>query len=130
MFGENFTTEGLLEDQANIGDEYQIGSAKFAVTQPRMPCFKLGIKFESTDVIKKLFASAKCGIYFKVLEEGEVGAGDEIKLVKRDENNVTIRDIMKTYGNERNHKELIQRALKIDALPTGWKSYYNEILQS
>ena len=95
-----------------------------------MPCFKLGIKFESTDVIKKLFASAKCGIYFKVLEEGKVGAGDEIKLVKRDENNVTIRDIMKTYGDEHNHKELIQRALKVDALPTGWKSYYNEILQS
>ena len=88
MFGENFTTEGLLEDQANIGDEYQIGSAKFAVTQPRMPCYKLAIKFESQDIIKKLFTSAKCGIYFKVLEEGEVGAGDEIKLVKKDENNV------------------------------------------
>ncbi len=130
MFGENFTTEGLLEDQANIGDEYQIGSAKFAVTQPRMPCYKLAIKFGAGDIIKKLFASAKCGIYFKVLEEGEVGAGDEIKLVKRDENNVTIRDMMKTYGEERNHKELIKRALKIDALPIGWKSHYNEILQS
>jgi len=130
MFGENLTTEGLLEDQANIGDEYQIGTAKFAVTQPRMPCFKLGIKFGTTSVIKKLFASAKCGIYFKVLEEGEVGAGDEIKLVKKDKNNVTIRDIMKTYGDERNHKELLERALKIDALPLGWKSYYNEILLS
>ena len=130
MFGENFTTEGLLEDQANIGDEYQIGSAKFAVTQPRMPCFKLAIKFESGDVIKKMFASAKCGIYFKVLEEGEVGTGDEIKLIRKDENNVTIQDIMKTYGNERKHKELLERALKIDALPVGWKSYYNEILLS
>ncbi len=130
MFGENLTTKGLLEDQANIGDEYQIGSAKFAVTQPRMPCFKLGIKFESPDIIKKLFASAKCGIYFKVLEEGEIGAGDEIKLVKRDKNNVTIQDIMKTYGNEHNNKELLERAVKIDALPPGWKSHYNDILQS
>ncbi len=130
MFGENFTTEGLLEDQANIGDEYQIGSAKFIVTQPRMPCYKLGIKFESPDVIKKLFASAKCGIYFKVLEEGEVGAGDEIKLVKRDQNNVTIQDIMKTYGNEHNNKELLERAVKIDALPLGWKSHYQQVLES
>ncbi len=130
MFGENFTTEGLLEDQTNIGDEYQIGSAKFAVTQPRMPCYKLAIKFGAGDIIKKLFTNAKCGIYFKVLEEGDVGAGDEIKLVRKDENNVTVQDIMKTYGKERNHKELIERALKIDALPIGWKSYYNEILQS
>jgi len=130
MFGENFTTEGLLEDQANIGDEYQIGSAKFAITQPRMPCFKLAIKFESNDIIKKMFASAKCGIYFKVLEEGEVGAGDEIKLIKKDKNNVTIQDIMKTYGNEHKHKELLERALKIDALPVGWKSHYNDILLS
>ncbi len=130
MFGENFTTEGLLEDQANIGDEYQIGSAKFAVTQPRMPCFKLGIKFGKGDIIKKFFASAKCGIYFKVLEEGEVGAGDEIKLVRKDENNVTIQDVMKTYGDEHKHKELLERALKIDALPVGWKEHYQQILQS
>jgi len=130
MFGENFTTEGLLEDQTNIGDEYQIGSAKFAVTQPRMPCYKLAIKFESGDIIKKLFTNAKCGIYFKVLEEGDVGAGDEIKLVRKDENNVTIQDIMKTYGQEHNHKELLERAVKIDALPVGWKDHYRQILQS
>lgn len=130
MFGENFTTEGLLEENANIGDEYEIGSARFVVTQPRMPCFKLAIKFESSDIIKKMFASAKCGIYFKVLEEGEVRAGDEIKLVRKDENNITIQDMMKTYGKEHQHKELLERALKINALPEGWKSYYNEILFS
>jgi len=130
MFGENFTTEGLLEDQANIGEEYQIGSATFTVTQPRMPCFKLAIKFESGDIIKKMFASAKCGIYFKVLEEGEVGAGDEIKLVRKDEHNVTIQDIMKTYGKEHEHKELLERALKINALPVGWKEHYQMILHS
>ena len=130
MFGENLTTEGLLEDKTNIGDEYEIGTAKFAVTQPRMPCFKLAIKFQSGGVIKQMFASAKCGIYFKVLEEGEIGAGDEIKLVKKDPNNVTIQDMMKTYGKEAQHKELLERALKIDALPVGWKSHYNDILLS
>ena len=130
MFGENFTTEGLLEDQTNIGDEYQIGTAKFAVTQPRMPCFKLGIKFGRGDIIKKLFANAKCGIYFKVLEEGEVGSGDEIKLVRRDENNVTIHEVMKAYGTEQNHKEMLERALKINALPIGWREHYQKVLQS
>lgn len=130
MFGENFTTEGLLEDQANIGNEYQIGTAKFAITQPRMPCFKLGIKFGTFDIIKKFFASAKSGIYFKVLEEGEVGSGDKIKLIRKDENNVTIHDVMKIYGDEHNHKKMLERALKIDALPIEWGERYQKILQS
>ena len=130
MFGENFTTEGLLEDQVNIGDEFQVGSTKFVVTQPRMPCFKLGIKFGRGDIIKRFFASGKPGIYFKVLEEGEVGTGDEIKLLRRDENNVTVQEIMKTYGDEKENLDLVKRALKIDALPEGWKEYYQQILQS
>ena len=130
MFGENFTTEGLFEDQANIGDEYQIGTAKLAVTQPRMPCFKLGIRFGKGDVIKKFFAHQKSGIYFKVLEEGEVESGDEIKLIRRDGNNVTVQDVMRTYGEEKDHLDLIQRAIKIDALPEGWRSHYQEILST
>ncbi len=130
MFGENFTTEGLLEDQVNIGDEFQIGSAKFAVTQPRMPCFKLGIKFGRPDIIKKFFGSGKPGIYFKVLEEGEVGSGDEIKQVRRDENNVTVQEIMKIYGKEKENEEFLKRAIKVDALAQGWKEYYQQILQS
>jgi len=130
MFGENFTTEGLLENQVNIGDEFQIGSTKFAVTQPRMPCFKLGIKFGRGDVIKKFFASGKPGIYFKVLEEGEVGTGDEIKQIRRDENNVTVVDIMKIYGKERENVDFLKKAIKVDALAQGWKDYYQQILQS
>ncbi len=130
MFGENFTTEGLLEDQTNIGDEFQIGSAKFAVTQPRMPCFKLGIKFGRPDIIKKFFGSGKPGIYFKVLEEGEVGTGDEIKQVRRDENNVIVVDIMKIYGKEKENEDFLKRAIKVGALAQGWKEYYQQILQS
>jgi len=130
MFGENFTTEGLIEDKVNIGDEFLIGSAKFVVTQPRMPCYKLGIKFGRPDVIKRFFTSGKPGIYFKVLEEGEVGTGDEIKLVRRDENNVTVVDIMKIYGKEKDNEDFLKKAIKVDALAEGWKQYYQQILQS
>ncbi len=129
LFGENLTTEGLLEDKVNIGDQFEIGSAKFVVTQPRMPCYKLAIKFERPDIIKRFFVSGKPGIYFKVLKEGEVGKGDQINLIHRDENNVTVQDIMRIYGKERENQDLIKRALKIDALAEVWKQSYQKILE-
>ncbi len=130
MFGENLTTEGLLEEKVNIGDEFLIGTARLSVTQPRLPCFKLGIRFGSEDIMKKFFVSTKSGIYFKVLEEGEVRAGNEIKLVRRDENNVTVYDVMNMYGDERNHKEVLERAIRISSLPDGWKEHYRQVLLS
>ena len=78
MFGENFTIEGLMESEVSVGDAFEIGSSKVIATQPRMPCYKLGVKFGRMDVLKKFLASGRSGIYFKVLEEGEVGAGDSI----------------------------------------------------
>ena len=96
MFGENLTTQGLMEDAVNIGDQFQIGSsgsAKVIATQPRMPCYKLGVKFGRMDIISRFLASGRPGIYFKVLREGEIGATDEIQLVKRDKNNVTVKDM-------------------------------------
>jgi MOSC domain-containing protein YiiM len=95
MFGENFTTEGLFEESVNIGDTFQIGTTRVIATQPRMPCYKLGVKFGRMDIIKRFLASGLTGIYFKVLQEGEVGVGDEIKLISRDQNNVTVRDIVR-----------------------------------
>jgi MOSC domain-containing protein YiiM len=86
-FGENFTTEGELDDKAvHIGDRFRIGSAEFVVTQPRMPCFKLGIRFGRADIIKRFLHSRRNGFYFAVAQEGEVAAGDSIELLKRDEN--------------------------------------------
>ena len=76
MFGENLTTEGLLEDQVNIGDVFRIGSSEVIVTQPRMPCYKLGVKFGRMDIIRQFMDSKLTGIYFRVLKEGEIGAGD------------------------------------------------------
>ncbi len=97
MFGENFTTEGLLEDKVRIKDRFRIGTAEVIVTQPRLPCYKLGIKFGRADMVKRFLASGRTGFYLAVSREGEVGAGDVIELVSRDKNNVTIADVFRLY---------------------------------
>ena len=124
MFGENFTTDGMLENKTNIGDTFQIGSALVMVTQPRMPCYKLGIKFGRDEMLKLFLKSLRSGFYFSVLEEGEVAAEDEIKLVARDPNNVTIEDITKLYSTERDNDELKRRAIEVEALPSSWRNYF------
>ena len=128
MFGENFTTEGLFEESVNIGDTLQIGTARVIATQPRMPCYKLGVKFERMDIIKRFLASGLTGIYFKVLQEGEVGAGDEIKLINRDQNNVTVRDIVRLYTVDREDVRTMERAIKVKDLPNGWRFHFIEQL--
>jgi MOSC domain-containing protein YiiM len=124
MFGENLTTEGLFEDAVNIGDRLRIGSVLFEVTQPRMPCYKLGLRFGSDDIIKKFLQSERSGIYFAVLEEGEIKVGDAIELVSRDENQITVRDITRLYTTERGNLELLRRAIKVEALPESWREYF------
>jgi MOSC domain-containing protein YiiM len=121
MFGENFTTEGLLEDNVNIGDTLQVGSAKLMVTQPRMPCYKLGVRFGRMDIVRRFMASGRPGIYFKVLEEGEVVKGDKIKIIRKDKNNVTVIDIVRMYIRDHGDIEIMKRAIKIGSLPEGWK---------
>jgi len=124
MFGENFTTEGLMEDAVNVGDQFQIGSAKLVATQPRMPCYKLGVRFGRMDVVRRFLASGRPGIYFKVLKEGQVQVDDKIEIIRKDKNNVTVKDIVHLYVN-RDHAvdniETMRRAIKINALPEGWK---------
>ena len=97
IFGENFTTEGMLESEIRIGDRFRIGSAELMVTQPRMPCYKLGIRFGRTDVIKRFWASERTGFYFSVLSEGEVGAGDEVELIEKNTSGVTVVDVTRLY---------------------------------
>ena len=128
MFGENFTTEGLNEAEVNIGDRFRIGSAAVMVTEPRMPCYKLGIRFGRTDIIKKFLASERTGFYLAVLEEGEVGAGDEIKLLERDGRRVTVRDITRLYARDKRNVELLRRALELEALPESWRLYFQKQL--
>ena len=129
MFGENFTTEGLLEDQLNIGDRFRLGEAELIVTEPRMPCYKLGIKFGRTDIIKRFLQSRRTGFYFAVAKEGAVEAGDEIILLSRDSNNVTIADITRLYAFEKDDVKTLRRAVTLEALSESWREYLRKNLQ-
>jgi MOSC domain-containing protein YiiM len=129
MFGENLTVERLIETEVNVGDVFRIGSATVIATQPRMPCYKLGVKFGRMDVIKKFLASGRSGIYFRVLKEGEVAAGDSIVQIREDSNRITISDIVRLYSNEREDLQTMRRAVKVEALPKGWKRYFLEQIQ-
>src|SRR6266480_3396179 len=97
VFGENFTTAGLLEETLHIGDRLRVGSAEFVVTQPRMPCFKLGIRFNRSDMVKRFLQSGRTGFYLAVVTEGEVKAGDSIELLEGDEHNISVADIVNLY---------------------------------
>ena len=128
-FGENFTTQGVLDDKAvHIGDRFRIGSAEFVVTQPRMPCFKLGIRFGRADIIKRFLHSGRNGFYFAVAEEGEVAAGDSIELLKRDENGVTVADIVELYIADAAKQDLLYRVSELPALPENWRAYFRKRL--
>jgi MOSC domain-containing protein YiiM len=129
MFGENFTTEGMFEESVNIGDQFKVGTANLIATQPRMPCYKLGVKFGSMDMIKRFLASGLTGVYFKVMKEGELEQGDEIKLIKKDENSVTVKDIVRIYTIDKDDIQTIERAIKIKDLPNGWRYHFIKQLE-
>lgn len=122
MFGENLTTEGLHESELNIGDKLRIGSAGIMVTEPRLPCYKLGIKFGRVDIIKKFLQSERTGFYFSVLEEGEVGAGDAFELIERDRHGVKVSDLVRLYVRDHDNITLLERAAQVEALPEGWRT--------
>lgn len=126
IFGENFTTTGLGEDTVNIGDRFRIGSAEIMVTQPRRPCYKLGIKFGRTDIVKRFKDSKLSGIYFSVMKEGEVGVGDEIELIHRDENHVTVADINRLYLGENVDLDLLHRAVQVKALAENLRRHFQQ----
>ncbi len=128
MFGENFTTEGLFEDAVNVGDQFQIGSAKLVATQPRMPCYKLGVRFGRMDVIRRFMISGRPGIYFKVIKEGEVKTGDKIENIKRDENNIKVKDIVSLYTGRSNKDniEMMRQIIRIRDLPEGWRYEFQQ----
>jgi len=124
MFGENFTTEGLLEEAVYIGDKFRIGEAEVMVTEPRMPCYKLGIKFGRPDIIKRFLASRRTGFYFAVVREGMVGAGDAVELIGREQHEISITDITRLYAFEKDDLKSLRRAIEVEALPENWKGYF------
>ena len=100
-------------------------------TQPRMPCYKLGVRFGRMDVIKKFLESSKSGIYFKVIKEGEIGINDTIKLIKKDNNDITIKNIVEMVTKDKKENtELMEKAIQVPELPTGWKNYFLEKLSN
>jgi len=129
MFGENLTVEGLREDRVNIGDRFRIGSAHVMVTEPRLPCHKLAAKFGRDDIIKRFLHSGRTGFYFAVLQEGEVGAGDRITVIGRDEHAVTVADITRLYVREKDDVRMLRRAVQIEALPDSWRGYFKKSIE-
>ena len=127
-FGENLTTEGLLEDAVHIGDRFSAGAAEFIVTQPRMPCFKLGIRFNRPDIVKRFLRSGRTGFYFAVLREGEIGAGDPLDLVAEDESRITVADVVGLYAADAANQDLLRRASELPSLPESWREYFRERL--
>jgi MOSC domain-containing protein YiiM len=147
MFGENFTIdfsdldssnpdfsdEHSPENSIHIGDQFAVGSAEVVVTQPRLPCYKLGVKFQMDDMVKRFLASGRSGFYVAVLREGEVGVGDEVRLIHRDSAALPISEITRLYITKRFSEydaDSVQRALQVDALPESWKEYFRERLQA
>jgi MOSC domain-containing protein YiiM len=120
VFGENLTTEGLTEDTVYIGDQFRVGSAILQVTQPRMPCYKLGIRFGSPDMVKRFWLSGRPGIYFSVVEEGDVAAGDSIEKVAEGPEAVSVGDVARLYLGDETSPELLERALR-SPLSGSWK---------
>ena len=124
-FGENFTTEGLVEDEVHIGDRFRIGEAEVEVTQPRMPCYKLGIRFGDPGIIERFLESRRSGFYLAVLHEGRVEAGDPIERLATDPHQVTVADVNRLFFGERGEQDAdaLARALQVEALPDSWKDY-------
>jgi MOSC domain-containing protein YiiM len=142
IFGENFTLDdggkaihggqGSLEESVYLGDRFSVGTAEVAVTQPRLPCYKLGIRFGFDDMVKRFLASGRTGFYVAVLQEGEVGSGDEMKVMAREPHAVAVSEIVRLYVAKRYGEpeiRAVRRALRVPELPESWKEYFRERLE-
>ena len=127
-FGENLTTEGLSEDKVHIGDRFRAGSTEFTVTQLRMLCFKLAIRFNRPDLVKRFLCSGRTGFYLAVSQEGDIDAGDSLDLVAEDNGHVTVADIVGLYAADAPNQGLLRRASELSALPESWREYFRERL--
>ena len=130
QFGENFTVEGLPDDAVCIGDRYQIGGALFEVTQPRVPCYRVGIRMNEPRMPALLTSSGRPGFYFRVLQAGEVGAGDEIVKVGEANERMTVAEINALLYSPNHSRNRLERALRIEALSPGWRASLETLLQS
>lgn len=123
-FGENFTTEGMSEEQLHVGDRLKVGSATLMVRQPRMPCYKLAAKFQRDDMIDRFLVSGRSGFYLSVEEEGEVGAGDFFELLSQNQAGITIDEMNRLLVRDRYNQDLLQKAIATTELPENWREYF------
>jgi MOSC domain-containing protein YiiM len=130
MFGENFTTEALAENELHVGDRFQLGSAEIMVRQPRVPCYKLAAKFQRDDVLERFLHSGRSGFYFSVEQEGQVVAGDSFHLITRNQNAITIAEMNRLFVREKYNQDLLHKAIHTAALPESWREYFAERQQA
>ncbi len=128
QFGENFTVDGLSDGEVCIGDRYRVGSALFEVTQPRVTCYRVGIRMNEPQMAALLVAHGKPGFYFRVLEEGEVEAGDEIVLVAAGPERMTVAEVDALLYMPGHPASELERALRIPALSAGWRASFQKLL--
>lgn len=127
-FGENLTTIGLDESALHIGDHVEIGGTELVVTQPRLPCYKLGVRFGRPDMVRRFLASRRTGFYFAVRREGAVTAGDAISLITCDLGRIAVAEITRVFAFERDDFTVMRRIVAVPAVPEGWRSYFAEQL--
>ena len=128
MFGENFTTQGLFEGELHIGDRLRIGTAILVVRQPRIPCYKLALKFQRNDIPARFLRSGRSGFYFSVEQEGMVEAGIPFELLAREPEAITIAEMNHLFADDRYNRELLDKAIASPALPEDWRLYLRKRL--
>jgi MOSC domain-containing protein YiiM len=129
-FGENLTTEGMLETEVSVGDQYRVGSAVVMVRTPRTPCYKLAARFQRDQILEEFHNSGKSGFYLSVVEEGEIGAGDQFEFVGGEANSITISDANNLYSGRSNDIDLLRRSVHVQALPESWRHRFQARLNA
>jgi MOSC domain-containing protein YiiM len=129
-FGENLTTEGLLDEYVSIGDRFRFGTAELVVTQPRLPCFKLGIKMGRDEFVTEFLKRGLYGFYLAVNREGDVEAGDLVVALSRDPYGFGVNEVARLYARDRNDVESMRRAAELDVLPESWRDFFRRRVSS
>ena len=128
-FGENLTLDGMDEASINIGDEFTVGTARVVVTEPRMPCFKLSIRFGRTDIVKRFLQSQRSGFYVGVVEEGQVQSGDAFELLSKHPDGLSVADVTSLYTTQKGNVALLKKAIAVTALPDSWTGFFEHQLE-
>lgn len=130
LFGENLTVEGLpLEHELAVGDRLRVGSVELVVTQPRVPCYKLGLRLGRSDIVQSFLVSGRTGYYLAVEAEGDVGAGDRVEVLEHDGARIPVAEVIRIYATDREDVEAIERLVALEALPEAWRGYFAKRLR-